>query len=241
MLSIKKLTSLLAALALLVIAASPASAETVHFGSLSSFDGPGGLDLTAEGSHSFAYAVNFEKNDPDRAVSGLTFVCEGTDCAPVAGVTVTSSNYYGEYFHPEFGDTTDDNNLEDIMDGFAYFTGTNRNIDVAVTSGQVYKLQLLFQGDNGVRIWDIVIEGSLAVDEFYAKNYDYHLGIGAVYTYEFTAGDNNLDIDLPAGTTTGADTAGLLSAMTLEVIPEPGTLVLLGLGSLGLLLRRRRR
>ena len=228
----KKLTSLLAAMALLAIAAGPAAAATINFGSLSSFDGPGGLDLSADVGYEFTYAVKTRAGD--ETVSGVTF----TQVSATAGVSATGSSV-SNYFSTSFGDTADDNALEAIMDDICYGSGNSTiTIDATIVSGETYKLQLLFTGNSTTRKFDIDIEGSTAVTAFVITDYcSGDLTEGVVFTYEFTASDTNLDIDLVAN----YSQTPIWGAMTLERIPEPGTLVLLGMGSLGLLLRRRRR
>ncbi len=221
-------------------AASLAMGDVVNFGDVSVFHGPDDLDLTG----SFLYAVNVSPNSAESfTVNGVEFKADTT----VAGVSILANQAKDNWnSRPYFGDSADAQNLADVLWDVRFHGSRDVNIDAAVSTGQEYKLQLFFVEnywqDAGSRTFDIVVEGETAVDEFDIMSHSFtendHTG-GVVFTYTFVAGDDNLDIDLLRGTT-GVDRIPIISGFTLETVPAPASLAMLGLGGLICTSRRRR-
>lgn len=231
----------LAAVAALAGLSAEAGAQTT----VGSFAGPEDLDL----SGNFLYAVDVGGNDGNVTVNGLTFV----DDTGAPGVTVFSEHDALEYQPAtDYGATTDDNNLEVIANSIRWTqagenaaTGNGPRSDVTLdlaglSVNTAYKLQLLFQDDpNLARGFDVNVEGATIADNFGSSTGN--LTSGRLVTHQFTATDDTLNIQLINAGGSFGDPNPILSAATLEVVPEPASLGLIGLGAVGLLARRRRR
>jgi MYXO-CTERM domain-containing protein len=236
------------------LAASAAHAGVVHFGQLSTFGSASELDL----SGTFPYAVDVGGGG-GQSITGQAFTTAG-----VAGVSISANAGADPWVNTPTLTGTDSTALRDLMNSIRYGSGQSMSVGLAVSAGQTYKLQLLFNeswwynagpappsgGTGSRRYFDIVIEGALAVDEFEiqgATGQDQQPQTRcAVFTHTFAAGDDTLNIVLARGSTSG-DNNPLIQAFTLEeiteaadsLIPEPA-----GLGPAGLVLaaiRRRRR
>lgn len=199
--------------------------------------GVNSLDLAGN----FAYALdlgNSVGNSPGpKTVGGLTFQpAEGS-----SGTFVYAENILN-YTHTELGSSPDDDNLEDILQSIRW-TQTDDleevvTLDLDVVPGTQYKLQLLFGDDaSGNRGFDVSVEDLLLYDNFRTANYG---GSTAFITYEFTATDAELNIMLEGARTAFADKNPILSGVTLEIIPEPGSAALV-LAAGAMLAGRRRR
>lgn len=218
--------------------ASTAAADDPVFGWTRSFEGAHQIDLTGQ----LVYAVNMTPNaDEEFMVAGQRF----TSSESTRGVAVQSRFARDNWIaRPEFGDAPGAAGLEEVMWDMR-FCRDNVSIDANVREGRTYKLQLLFSDafwqTAGNRSFDVVINGSQAINEFdileVAGSHNGHVESGALYTFTFTARDSDLNIDLVAGT--GPDPNPLINAFTLEIIPAPATVGLMGLG--GLMMTRRRR
>jgi hypothetical protein len=236
--------------ALLGITPAAPGATIVNLGALGTFNGPSQLDLTG----TFPYAIDFNDSQ-NRSVNGLTFL---TDTNPIPGATLTGpQNVVNWQTTPTFGNSADEDSLEEIMSDIRWAsTGAPTpeflQADLAVTQGQAYKLQVLFNGNHQEdRRWDILTEGALAVDAVTSlgpqpATYDPNLGI--VYTYSFIAADSTFSVvfDGRNGAGTGNANGGndgnpIWQALTLEAVPEPSSCTLLILGSLAFVRRLRKR
>jgi hypothetical protein len=223
---------------------SPANAVTI--GTFTGGDVGEGLDLDGN----FLYAVNargpaapgsFQVRDALFTVDSLT-----------PGVSITSTHDLTNWHAPSYGATTNDDNLEIVMQSIRWSAAPSEVVVTAngLIPGHQYKVQMLF-GDNGSgRNFDVVLEGNLLVNNFTPGLFQTPPGGangGAVITETFIATDTQLNIRLtpsnvfpPTGTV--GDNNPILQAFTVEdltVIPEPATGGLLAFASLGFIRRRR--
>ncbi|PAY21344.1 hypothetical protein CKO51_01835 [Rhodopirellula sp. SM50] len=166
-----------------------------------------GLDLNGD----FVYAVNMR--GPATTVRGVNFTTDA-----VTGIGYSATNEILNWQTPDYGTTTDDNNLESIMQSIRWSsTPEPLTVDLAnLVPGQRYKLQLLFHEDNPNRGFDIFVEGDLIADDFTAGfTPPEH---GAVVAYNFIATDEGLNIELNGQPTLFADKNPVLQGLTLEHI-----------------------
>ena len=87
--------------------------------------------------------------------------------------------------------------LETVMESIRWNTPPGVNVDLAVTPGQPYKVQLLFAEQCCNRGFDITIEGELVADNFNVQVTQEGINngaLGVVYTRELTAQDDVLNI-----------------------------------------------
>ena len=194
-------------------------------------------------SGTFDYAVNMG-GAGGQVIGSAAFTTES-----VAGVQVGAENSInGWVAGADFGPTSDDANLSSAM-GSIRWNETNGlqdglSLDLDVTTGEMYKLQLLFMEGCCDRAFDVAFEGVRTVDNFNPNSLGASLANnrGAVITHTFTAGDPLFSIMIDGFTSNGVDKNPAINAFTLEhlPIPEPGTTALSLLAG-SLLLRRRRR
>jgi hypothetical protein len=192
----------------------------VILGEVIPFSGPDDLELLNDPSN-IVYAIDvWGGADPvDRDVKGVLFkVDNGPD--PIPGYrTDFEQNVTSWQNRPEYGDTQDDDNLEEIMHHIRWTDnpgGTPRGVHFEVEPYREYTLQLLISGNHDEnREWDIFIEGGLVVDEFDSiANEAYDVGISYAYTRTMIAPDAELNVTFNAGSTTG-DNNGILQGAIL--------------------------
>lgn len=188
--------------------------QVVHFGDLKQFTGPDDLDLAGE----IVYAVDLN-GDTDRVVNGVEFL---TDNNPIPGyVSTFTHTVSGWETKPEYGGTTDDNNLEEIMHDIRWTNAGVAGGDIGVTmdvfGGHSYQLQLLWSGNHVEnRRWSVEINGVLTLEEVQSlAEQVYDVGRSTVYTYSFLSMSNTLSVRYVQGTT-GDDANGILHALILE-------------------------
>ncbi|MFO7899964.1 MAG: PEP-CTERM sorting domain-containing protein [Planctomycetota bacterium] len=228
--------------------AGGASAQVVHFGSVSSFADASELDFSGD----ITYAVNVGGSTTP-VIGDAAFTTDS-----VAGCSVTAQNRADPWSsRPDLGPTADDNALEGMLHSIRW-SGAPRSVDVEldVTAGRTYKMQLLWTENywnepDEHRLFDVQVEGALAVDELDARavtgEWTQPQHSGAVYTHELVAPDDKLSFSVAPGGS-AYDNNPILNAFLIEdvtpsapegVIPEPGGLGLLGLAVLAF--RRRRK
>ncbi len=237
----------LAVLALTIVSVPAQADSTVNLGTVSQFTGPGDLNLDPA---NVVYAVNFSNNDGPRTVGGVTF---DPDTAAPAGFSSVGPNEVTPWQNkPEYGPTTDDNELEEIMADIRWANagpGQTLQADMDVNVGTDYRLQLLISGNHQeTRQWDIQVEGMDAVDELSSLGIvsggvvpTYDPGSSVLYEYEFTAGDDQLNVVMGNlfGDNAGGDRNPIWQGVILseipaqQIIPEPNTLALVA-GVLGI-------
>ncbi len=188
------------------------------FGEARGFGGPADLDLDGP----MVYAIDVSPSAPAaRPVGGAVFTRDNA----TPGVSVAAQHSIDNWgTKPEYGSSTDDDNLEEIMHDIRWSANSPVTANMDVVRGNTYKLQLLFSEnahlEPGRRPFDIYIDGVLAHDEFdpvyYRGTWD-SVNRGAVYTATFTAGDSQLNVALTPGST-GDDRNPILNAFTLEQV-----------------------
>ncbi len=222
----------------------PADTNTVLSGAIGTFTGgdPGeGLDLSGE----FAYAINVG-GPGGSVVEDATFTdgsIAGMDGGSSPGATITVANEIVDWHAPEYGDSANDDGLETVMQSIRWNNPPGVEVNLDVTPGQEYKLQLLFAEQCCDRGFDITVEDELVVDNFNVQVTQEGMGNtsqGVFYTKSFVAGDDVLNILLGGVNPLASDNNPILNGVTLEVVPEPSSLVLTLLGLLGVAGLRRR-
>jgi len=242
-------TFLVAALSVSLIAGSALAATSSN--ALTGGDPGDGGDFEGD----FAYAIQLGPDTAGGGTGGQT-ISDATftpwDGTP--GATIIAQKQDGPQDN-DFGASANDDALESVLSSGRWADADPADItaDLEVVSGQAYQLQLLFvEGWNataeGVRLANVSVEGELIAADFditaVAGTQDVFDGegtntAGAVLTHTFTAGDDLLNIVLSHGSSDNPRLEGL----TLEIIPEPGTIGLVVAGSLALVgysIRRKR-
>jgi len=178
-----------------------------------------GLDL--DGKFIYAFAVGTDV--PGGLVRDAEFTGEN-----IEGVTISMVNAIPTWNNPNYGDTTNDDNLE-IATRSIRHVGSAAPGNVTLTGlkpGGAYKVQMLFLEQCCTRGFDVFVNGDQIVNEF--APYVVHGGInnprmGAVVAYSFITSSDTLLLTVNgAGTTTPAytDHNAILSAVTLEEVAE---------------------
>ncbi|HLA84303.1 MAG TPA: dockerin type I domain-containing protein [Thermoguttaceae bacterium] len=198
------------------VAGIPIVNEPVRLGALSEFNSPAQLDLTGN----FRYAIDMGSATP-WFVSGLQFQ------AGQSGITGYAADGFApaQGNRPEFGDSPSLYCLESVLETAAWHEVTaqkpNGEITLDVTVGKRYKLQLLFWKAFGARWFDVSVEGRLVLDEFNPSSNSEEEAF--LYTYEFTAADNEVNILFAPGDPSCETRHPVLNALTLEMINQiPG-------------------
>ena len=175
-----------------------------------------GLDLDG----AFAYAINFGTPGAVGKARDANFTSDGDP-----GITWSAPNQIPNWHNPAYGDTPEDDVIEQVMQSIRWNTGPVSVNLANLIPGQTYKLQLLFAEQCCAnRGFDIRIEGLLLVNDFLPALIQGGAGNtsqGVVVTYEFKAPDSVLNIQLTSDLTTDpaiTDHNPILNGITLESI-----------------------
>jgi len=111
----------------------------------------------------------------------------------------------------------------------AWATDPKVDVDLDVTAGQEYELQLLFSENfyqvAGARHFDIAVEGVTIVDEFTpipaGAEWTTAPNTGVVVTYQFVAGDSVINVDLTKGSS--GDLNPILQGVILKTVSAPAS------------------
>ena len=225
------------AVAMILLPAVSASAD------ITSFTGgdPGeGLDLQGP----FVYALNFAETSAANdivAVQDALFLRTRNPTPVPTGVAYTSTFNFDALPVGEYGSSANDNNLEILLDSAANADVPPSTITISLGSlaSGPYELQLLMSPLSGTdRIIDIFVE-SVFQTTVNVDTDTFGTNTGVLFSDTFAVSDGSLDIVLGPGT--GTVNTPIISALTLQVvIPEPSTLVLLGMGGVLMSSVRRR-
>ena len=199
---------------------------TATLGTVRQFTGPADPNLDLAGQ--FDYAVNFSANDPVRTVNGLTFT---PDTQAISGASFIGPREVTPWqAKPEFGSSTDANELEEIMADIRWAASPSEKLQatLAVTPGTTYKIQVLISGNNAEsRRWDIRLNGQPAVDEITSLGVNpgasYSALRSTVWTHSFTPATTPVTVEMGDffGTNDGGDRNPIWQALTLERIYVP--------------------
>jgi hypothetical protein len=182
-------------------------------------NGPADLDF----SGTFVYAVN--ALGPALGQIGDANFTDDT----VAGITITAPNTVGDgaWVTPDFGNTTDDDNLEAVLRTIRWSDTTSQEKTLALdlnnlTPGQTYKLQLLFdEASNGARGFDIAINGIKIIDDFSTSpSFNNPAAVAAIIN--FTAPGDSIHVTLEGFATPFTDRNPILAGFTLEQTADDG-------------------
>jgi hypothetical protein len=222
----------------------PAPTNTVLRGTIGAFTGADageGLDL----SGTFAYAINV--GGPAATVGNAMFTAgseAGIAGGSTPGASITDANEILNWNNPTYGDSADDNNLETVMRSIRWNTPPGVNVDLQVEANQPYKLQLLFAEMCCNRGFDISVEGELLVDNFNVQVLQGGINNqtqGVVFSDTVVSTDGVLNIVLGGSNPLAPDNNPILGGLTLEVVPEPSSLLLTVLACFGIGMSARKR
>jgi hypothetical protein len=233
------------AVAVLTAFCASAAANPV-IGTYSGGDPGEGLDFQGD----FAYAIDLG-GAGGQTIGDATF----TSWESTPGATIVANQ--GDSSGFQMGTTANDAALKSLVDTGRWADGTNNiTSNLTVQPGRPYLLQLIFQeGWNatapGIRQFNIDVEGVRVATDFdinavtgpQTRNQNDPANnalntLGAVLSYSLTASDSTLNVVLSHGAVDNPR----IEAITLEIIPEPATLVILGLlVTSGFAVGRRRR
>jgi hypothetical protein len=186
--------------------------NSVAVGSFTGGDPGEGLDFAGN----FQYAVNV-RGPAAGLVGNANFTTD-------AGL-VTAQNEILNWHGPNYGATTNDNNLELVMQSIRWSAAPAEilvNLP-GLLAGEDYKLQLLFAESCCDRGFHILSEDQLLVNGFNVQANQggiNNTGRGAVVTQQFIAGDTTLNLRLFGQSGLFSDNNPILNGFTLEFFPD---------------------
>ncbi|MFK7909772.1 MAG: PEP-CTERM sorting domain-containing protein, partial [Akkermansiaceae bacterium] len=172
---------------------------------------------------------------PSLTVNGIIHT---TGTANDSNLTYTPG-FEGDFRNGETGYGVDANKVQELFSGIAGSDGMTLAIG-GLDPGKEYLFQAYWDNNLSSNTLNMNIEGDTlsGVSSLGDKNTPALYG-GTLISYQFFAGDNTLNavFDLDQ---VGAGNNWLSGYSLQEVVPEPSTTALLGLGGLALILRRRK-
>lgn len=219
------------------------------------FNGPTAPSLQFQGHFLYAVDVGNTTSGTIGKIGDAVFTGQN-----VPGVSLSYQTLLPTWGNkPEYGNTPEANLLETLMHSIVYTPATNQNgvkVELDVTPGETYYLQLFFSENDpglfayyGGRSFDILVEGQTVFDDFTASamvgSFTGNPTLGVVFSTLVRPMDNKLTIELLPTSPLFGNHDPILNAFTLQLVPEPSAILLLGLatalvGPAGLWLRRRR-
>lgn len=189
-------------------------------------------------------AVNFGSQEAVGGVSTLTVDINGIshevasvstsdgDAADLIANVSTNSTFDGHFrdYRSTFVGYTGD--LQNLIAGIAGITAPGPlTVDISgLTPGETYLFQGYWEANN---VNSVVTVGFEETDSLTGISGN---GMATLISYEFTAGDDTLNVSLTQ--TAGGDNPWL-QGFSLQAVPEPGSMALIGLGGVMVLCRRR--
>ena len=190
----------------------------------------------------YTHLADLLSDDGGAVINGVTFPA-AVNSGPGGGTVGTFSLSAGLTFQNFNSPATDGSGLDDLMDDFYHSGGVNGGVASltlsGLTPGITYRLRLYVGGFGGnTTVFSADDTGTFqnfgplarnGGDDSIARSFD--------YVYTLPSGDSNLVF---TSTPTSANDSFHWYGFSNEVVPEPGSVVLFGVASGGLMLRRRR-
>lgn len=218
------------------------TAQTVNSGTLSTFTTLAGAKLDAPST--YLKAIDFTNVNRTNTVQGITFT--SSDFTP--NFSPQGANFAASSLPLNYGPGADAGAFATIMQDIRWGNtglgqGTVGGTFTGMTPGQYLVKMYFFENFYGTssavqRKFNIQLDNTLVVTGFVPGG----LGANVSYVYELpvTIGlQTGFTVRAINGTYPGFDNNPILSAMTLQAVPEPATMAILGLGTVGLLRRRK--
>lgn len=235
---------------------------TINSGTVTRFSSHTELDL--EGNIIYAVDLSGQGSGatepaPPRTIGGVTFQ---SNLSPITGYSDSSPTRLNNWASKPTTTGPDADAMNSLLHDIDCCQGS-ANYSFAVPEPGLYQLQILWKGNGETRVWDIEVEGQLALDEISSNGvWDQTVDAGqpsnlfdntqgVVFTQLVNVTDGSLDIGVGQLFTDGnqiaADRNYILSGFVVEyfppLTPEPGSLALaaIALGGFGTMTYRRRR
>lgn len=221
------------------------------------FNGPAASSLDFQGHFVYAVDVGNTSSGTLSKIGDAVFTGES-----VPGVSISYQTRLTTWGNrPEYGNTPEADLLETMMHSIGYTPAGNQNgvkVDLDVVPGYTYNFQLIFSENDPTvfnapaygRSFDILVEGQTLFDDFTASAmvgpFTGSPTLGVVFSTIVRPQDNKLTIQLLPTSPLYGNHDPILNAFTLELVPEPSALVILGvgvalLGPVGLCRRRQKK
>ena len=187
------------------VKAQPQATATAFTGG----DAGEGLDLDGD----FVYAINM-LGAGDLQVRDANFTNDD-----VEGLSFFAPNATLEWHAPDYGDSANDDDLEIVMQSIRWNGGP---VDLklgGLTSGNAYKLQLLFAENCCDRGWDIDVQGGEVFDDFNVQRVQGGIAettMGVVVTVPLVALGGEIEVHFRNEAPAFPDNNPILNGLTLE-------------------------
>ena len=208
-------------------------------------------DSGISSANTYTHAIDFEQTPTGTTINGVVFT--GMNNAYGPGFTRTLANG-GSSHNNGAGVVSTTGNLANLMQGFLYNngpatdgTGLQTYTISGLTPGTTYDLRVYTHlwTNPGNRPNTLVFDSTGAADSTGLINQDNATSFGmpgvtdsAYINYRYTATGTSLSFT--AANAAGSNASWHLYGLSNQVVPEPGSLALLGLGGLLVGYRRRR-